>query len=81
MNIMEMTMSNLAESIVDEWFNRMDGGYVVYPYTKRELRVLDNVIRERSDEILEFLTRCPLPMGEKMVDEMLVGSTVIHFLF
>ena len=50
-------MSNLAESIVDEWFRRMDGGYVVYPYSKRELRVLDNVIWERSDEILEFLTR------------------------
>ena len=50
-------MNSLVESIVDEWFNRMDGGYVVYPYTRNELRVLDNVIRERSNEILDFLIR------------------------
>lgn len=56
MNIMGIQVSNLVESIVDEWFKRMDGEYVVYPYTKRELRILDNVIRERSTEILEFLT-------------------------
>jgi len=49
-------MNSLVESIVDEWFRRMDGGYVVYPYTRNELRILDNVIRERSDEILRLLT-------------------------
>lgn len=46
---------NITEKIVDEWFNRLDKGYAVEPYTRNELRVLRNVITENSQLIREQL--------------------------
>jgi len=44
---------NIPEKIVNEWFNRLDKGYAVEPYTKRELRILHNVIKDNAELIHE----------------------------
>lgn len=46
---------NLYEQIVDEWFNRLEKGYAIEPYTPSELRVLNNVIKEKSQLIEQEL--------------------------
>ena len=46
---------NIPEKIVNEWFNRLDKGYAVEPYTKRELRILHNVIKDNAELIHEQL--------------------------
>lgn len=62
---------NIPEKIVNEWFNRLDKGYAVEPYTKRELRILHNVIKDNAELIheqlyggSELLTEVEFPYGE-----------------